>query len=77
MSHQIIDDLTLRNRAYQVLYALGFQPSDVGTLEGSQVSAWIEIARQVRDGEMKTPYHERIRAKCNDVMLRYIVEGRM
>lgn len=73
----LIDDLALRNRAYQVLYALGFTPSTAATLEPGAAAFWVRIAQEVVDGKMETGIHHQIKEKCKPAMLRYITTGKI
>ena len=72
----LIDELERRNRAYQVLYALGSSPDTVGTLEPGEADILIEAARRVRDGDRSTETARKI-AELSPVMLNYIVTGRL
>lgn len=71
------DVLTLRNRAYQVLYALGFKPSIAASLRSEDAPFWIALAQEVLNGRRDTGIHVKIAEKCNPVMLRYITTGKM
>jgi hypothetical protein len=73
----LLDDLTLRNRAYQILYLLGDDPSTVRTLLPGEAAMWVGIAGDVLRGDRSTDIHCRLAAACKPAMLNYIATGRM
>jgi hypothetical protein len=80
---ELVDDLTLRNRAYQALYLLGDNPSTVRTLLPGEAAMWVGIAREVEAGDRSTDVHRRVaeavagRGRSGQAMLRYVATGRM
>lgn len=73
----IIDELTTRSRAYQVLYYLGSTPETVRTLRPGEAQIWIDLAQEVLDGKRHTEAHRELAQKCGAGMLRYICSGVM
>jgi hypothetical protein len=79
----LLDDLTLRNRCYQLLYLLGDDPSTVRTLLPGEAAMWVGIAREVEAGDRSTDVHRRVaeavagRGRSGQAILRYVATGRM
>jgi hypothetical protein len=71
---EIVDDLTLRNRAYQVLYALS-DSQKVRTLTTPEACAIIDIVSDIRDRGPVTFLDRLIWSKMSDAGMRYVVEG--
>jgi hypothetical protein len=73
----VVADLTYRNRAYQLLYALGAEPATVETLEPGAAEQWCQIAREVLNGLRTTQLHRRIAFAVPVATLRYVATGRI
>lgn len=79
----LLDDLTLRNRCYQLLYLLGDNPSTVRTLLPGEAAMWVGMAQEVEAGDRSTDVHRRVaeavagRGRSGQAMLRYVATGRM
>lgn len=73
----IVDELTTRSRAYQVLYYLGSTPETVRTLRRGEAQIWIDLAQEVLDGKRDSAAHMQLAEKCGPAMLRYICTGVM
>lgn len=70
-----IRDLSLRNRAYNLLYALGdYTPTDVPTFAPGEAARLIQIAREALAGDRSTELHRRL-AALKPHRLRYAIEG--
>ena len=72
----IIDSLTLSNRAYQVLYALGDDSSTVRTLAAGEAFALVQIASDIFDGHIQTPFDRVLSNSIHPGVLRYVATGR-
>ncbi len=75
-THALVDDLTLRNRAYQALYALGETSLTVPTLRPGEALRWVVLAQEVLAGDRTTEQHNQL-AKASQGLLNYIAWGRM
>ena len=73
----VVADLTYRNRAYQLLYALGAEPATVETLKPGAAERWCQIAREVLEGMRTTQLHRRIAFAVPVATLRYAATGRI
>jgi hypothetical protein len=76
-SQELIDDLCLRSRAYNLLYALGATPETVRTLEPGEASNLILTAYEVEQGDRSTEQHREIAANVKPYLLRYVTTGRI
>ncbi len=73
----LLDDLALRNRAYNLLYALGdYTWSNVPTLKPGQAAHLILTAYEAQHGDRSTELHRRI-AQLPAHQLAYVVTGRI
>lgn len=75
--YEIVDRLSMANRAYQVLYALGDTPATVNSLSLDEAKMWIDIAQSVINGDRSTEIRKRLAATMSTAMLRYVATGRM
>lgn len=74
---QIIDELSLRNRAYNLLYALGESPATVRTLAPGEAERLITLATEAYVGLGDTYFHRLIAARVPVNQLRYVATGRI
>lgn len=75
--YEIVDRLTMANRAYQVLYALGDTPATVNAVSLDEAKMWIGVAQSVIDGDRSTEIRKTLAEKMSPAMLRYVATGRM
>ena len=71
----VIKDLELRNRAYNLLYALGAQPASVATLRPGEAERLVALAQEVYQGAQDTFFHRLILANVSAPQLRYVALG--
>jgi hypothetical protein len=73
----LIDDLCLRNRAYNLLYALGADSSTVRTLIPGEAAYLVLVAQSVEAGDRLTERQRQIAATVKPHHLRYVTTGRI
>lgn len=74
---EMLNDLKLRNRAYNLLYMLGdAEPATVRTFLPGEAARLILTAWEAQQGERSTPLHQRI-AQLDPRRLEYVVSGRI
>jgi hypothetical protein len=66
---KIVDSLTLRNQAYQVLYALGDDPSTVRTLSDGEAACIVGL---VRDMDGSTYLEQMLARRMSPRMIEYV-----
>jgi len=69
-----VDELTLRNRAYQVLYALGEDSSTVRTLTTGEAACLVAIVQQLTSAP-QTELDRVLVSKMSPRMIDYIAGG--
>ena len=72
---QMINDLGLSNRAYQVLYALGDTSSTVRTLEPGEAACIVGIVQDIYYGHPVTPLDFLLVGCMSTRMIEYVAEG--
>jgi hypothetical protein len=73
----LLNDLALRNRAYNLLYSLGdYTSSNVPTLAPGEAARLILAAHEAQHGDRSTVLHRRI-AQLPAHQLHYAVTGRI
>lgn len=74
---EIMEELSLRNRAYNLLYAVGADPRLVSTLDFEETCRLITLAKEVYAGVGSTFFHRLILDRVPAHQLRYVATGRM
>jgi hypothetical protein len=74
---ELIDNLNLRNRAYNLLYSLGQDPGDVETLTDEEAQRLVKLADEVYRLEGDTFFHRLIRTRVPVHHLRYVATGKI
>ena len=74
-AEEVIDYLGLANRAYNLLYALGEEPSTVKTLNSEETYRLVNLAREVYAGQRATFFHRLLAAHVSTPQLRYVATG--
>jgi len=72
---RVTDDLEMRSRAYQVLYAMGDTPATVRTFMRGEAEELIEVCREVQMGVLATLRHVAIRDRVSEGLLEYVING--
>ena len=74
---ELVNDLQLRNRAYNLLYMLGdAEPTTARTFLPGEAARLILVAWEAQQGDRSTPLHQRI-AQIDPRRLEYVVTGRI
>ncbi len=73
----MVDLLMVKNRAYNLLYALGEEPSTVKTLTSEEAYRLVNLAREVSAGDRGTYFHRFLAKHVPAHQLRYVATGRM
>jgi hypothetical protein len=73
----IIENLSIKNRAYNLLYALGQSPESVRTLDIDETYRLINLAKEVHEGQRDTYFHRLIAERVPAHQLRYMATGRV
>ena len=76
-AQELIDDLSLRNRAYHLLYAMGQKPETVKTLRPGEAQRLVTLATETYCGLGDTYFHRMIRDMVPVHQLRYVATGRI
>ena len=74
---ELIECLCLRNRAYNLLYALGETPATVRTLEPGEESFLVSCAKRVEAGKVESQLEQEIASKVPPAQLHYVATGRI
>ncbi len=74
---QILSDLQLVNRAYQVLYALGDEAHTVRTLEPEEAQCLVGIVQDIQGGHAQTGLDITLLARMSPGMIAYVAKGEL
>jgi hypothetical protein len=73
---ELLDDMSCRNRAYNLLYALGkATPDTVQTFSPGEAAKLIQAAKDVAAGNITTEQHRAIATLLSPSLLHYITTG--
>jgi len=75
-AEEMVEQLSLRNRAYNLLYAFGESPLTVQTLSPREAKRIVEMAQSAFRGDEGT-FQSFIRKGMKPYQLRYVATGRI